>query len=393
MAELTPEQIELAAEAFITGAHDINLGLFVVASGTDAFLLGILILQVIDYWKYSYGDKWLIKTIVIVATTSTFVCSIYIAFCIFKLYVFGYGRYTQFMETTILPWSCLLDVIPSTATQLFFGLRAYRMSKNNKMVAAAITLFVLISAIGGLGTIPSYILASDASNSSGVRLKVMILMWLCGAIAADGLIMVVIMRNLLQSRSGWKSTDRTVNKLMTLLIETQIPPTICMLVFLITYLGFVDRMFLDVWAQWTQSKFYVCGLMASLNSRYFLRRAIDEGFDTPAVKKPTEVHVITETHVARSEGYVSPISPSIKSPNPFLRSPITEKSQQSLQAASYTNTTSSTYTSRRRQPLDLEADRESEQEDRDEVHKMDYLDNPSRTGLTEFENSKSVHAV
>ncbi|WVQ72659.1 hypothetical protein IAR50_002218 [Cryptococcus sp. DSM 104548] len=379
MAEITPEQFEAASKAFIDRAHNTNLGLFVVASGTDAFLLGILILQVIDYWKYSYDDKWLNKAIVIVATTSTFVCSIYIVVCIFDLYVFKFGRYSQFSETTILPWPCLLDVIPSTATQLFFGLRAYRMSKDNKIVAAAIFLFVLTSAIGGLGTIPSYILASNASNSSGIRLKVMVLMWLCGAIAADVLIMVIIMRNLLESRSGWKSTDRTVNKLMTLLIETQVPPTICMLVFMITYLGFVDRMFLDVWAQWTQGKFYVCGLMASLNSRYSLRRAIGEGFDAPTARKPAEVHVLTETHVARSDGYVSPISPSIKSPNPFH---LASAGKQGIQATPYANTTSSTYTPRRHVPLELEADGESEVEDRDEGHKMEYLDNPSKTGLT-----------
>ena len=44
--------------------------------------------------------------------------------------------------------------------------------------------------------------------------------------SSDLLITVMMFNGLIKSKSGWEHTDRVVNRLMRLIVETQLPPTI-----------------------------------------------------------------------------------------------------------------------------------------------------------------------
>ncbi|ODO05707.1 hypothetical protein I350_04767 [Cryptococcus amylolentus CBS 6273] len=346
-------------------------------------MLGVLMGQTIDYWKWSGDDRLMNKVIAVIATVSSLAASLFFIGNSFELFVYGFGTYAKFVAVNSLSWACLIDIIPSTVTQFFFAHRAWRMSHNSRALAVTAAILVLTSVGGALATIPAYQKTGGASQSAAVNVKVTILLWICGGIGVDLLVTVVILQNLIKSRTGWKTTDRTIKKLLTILVETQIPPIIIMIIFLISYIGYSGT-YLDIWPQWVQSKFYVCGLMASLNSRYFLRRALVGSESQRATQQPTVVHVLTETHVQKSESDPS----SKEGGKPFLARLATDN-----KTAPRNYPQASPFTPRRvtRPPLDIDLDADNDSldgktvtlgSDRDDGHKLDYIENASRTGLT-----------
>ncbi|KAK6909535.1 hypothetical protein I203_103555 [Kwoniella mangroviensis CBS 8507] len=56
---MTPEEIafEEATKASITLDQRLNLGTFILATATDTFLCGVMIIQSIEYWTYSKDDR------------------------------------------------------------------------------------------------------------------------------------------------------------------------------------------------------------------------------------------------------------------------------------------------------------------------------------------------
>nr|XP_019044199.1 hypothetical protein I302_07481 [Kwoniella bestiolae CBS 10118]OCF23129.1 hypothetical protein I302_07481 [Kwoniella bestiolae CBS 10118] len=202
--------------------------------------------------------------------------------------------------------------------------------------------------------------------------------WLIGALGAALLITCSIMWGLWKSKTGWKQTDRTITRLIRVMIETQIPPTLLLIVFFI-FAYACPSTYLDVYPLWLQSKFYTCSLLASLNSRYSLRRAIAHGSSSGrTTSKPPIVHVLTETYVQSDDHQGLPQKDQPK-PRYLLQ-----------------HDTFSTRKTPAQDPLDFDEislelehvpdlkgttpDTEGEMSS---SHKLDYINNESRTGLTD----------
>ncbi|OCF38364.1 hypothetical protein I317_07872 [Kwoniella heveanensis CBS 569] len=360
-----------------------------------------MFIQLSNYLTYSQEDRKFNKIIVGITTTCSAGVTIFITSCMFELFVYNFGRYTPFATTKLLAYMCLFDIATSTATQLFFAHRAYKLSRHSKILVGIIGVLVLVSICGAVGFVPLYIQSNAASEVSVRKTRIFIYLWLAAGLGADILITSVIMASLLRSRTGWKSTDKTIMKLLAIIVETQLPPTIIILVFLITFGGFAHENYLDVWPQWVQSKFYTCGLLASLNSRYSLRRAMkNDSSHGKAKTNQAVVHVLTETYIQRSEAGAgsNPSGKTQDAKKPYFSNPAANPAGPE-----------STYSPRRitrKDPLDMDDDsfelsddaqdvvghqtHELQRSETDgdgveegEVHKMDYLDNPSKTGLTE----------
>ncbi|WWC64641.1 uncharacterized protein I303_107252 [Kwoniella dejecticola CBS 10117] len=379
---------EQAAKESITAHQNINLGTFFLATATDMLLCGVMIIQLIEYWTFSRDDRKFNKTIVCVTTAGSFGATIFIMVLMFKLFVYEFGQYTPFAAMPDLTYMCIFDIIPSTFTQIFFTHRAFLLTGRSKVsyiLLGLIGSMILVSVAGAIGFPITQEIYHETQSESVLKSKIALTYcWLGGALGADVVITASIMWGLLKSRTGWKETDRAITRLLAIMVETQLPPTVLLIVFFVFVFGFPDTC-LDVYPLWVQSKFYTCGLLASLNSRYSLRRAINNSSSsgrTPS--KPPIIHVLTETYVQQSEG-ASPLSPR-NQPKPR-----------------YMTQGENTFSPRRkpvRDPLDLDDDsielediptldsvgneqRSRDAEDQDSGHKMDYLDNGSRTGLTD----------
>ncbi|WRT70283.1 uncharacterized protein IL334_007281 [Kwoniella shivajii] len=386
----SPEEIatEQAAKAVMSLHHDLNLGTFIFAAGTDALLCGIMISQFISYWTFSSDDRKFNTAIVTITTLSSFCATLFIIVLMFKLFVYNFGFYAPFASVPLLTYMSVFDIIPSTATQIFFTHRVYKLTGRSKILLGLITLLILVSLTGAIGFPITQELYHTFYKSDPVKANALLqshvtmtYLWLSGALGADVLITSSIMLSLMRSRTGWKVTDRTITKLIRVVVETQLPPTILLIVFFVLIFGYKDT-YLDIFPLWTQSKFYTCGVLASLNSRYSLRRALmnssSQGI-TPS--KPPIIHVLTETYIQHSEATTLPNDSSQAKPR-YLNDDkqFTPKRQPA------------------KDPLDLDLDLGSDLDDAsiklntlptvDEVEgdgdsqrKMDYLEHGSKTAL------------
>nr|XP_019044200.1 hypothetical protein I302_07482 [Kwoniella bestiolae CBS 10118]OCF23130.1 hypothetical protein I302_07482 [Kwoniella bestiolae CBS 10118] len=347
---MTPEEIafEEAAKASLTLNQNLNLGTFILASGTDALLCGVMVTQMMEYWTYSAHDRKFNKGCVLITTTSSLGATIFIIVLMFKLFVYDFGKYTPFAAIPDLTYMCISDIVPSTATQLFFTHRAYKLMGRSKTLGLIIIAMILVSVAGAIGFPITQEMYHKNKSEAILNSKIALTYcWLSGALGADVLITASIMWGLWKSKTGWKETDKTVKRLIRVMVETQLPPTILLIVFFIFVFGYSDY-YLDIYPLYTPSK-------------------------------PPVVHVLTETNV-QSDGQQG----------------IPHKGQAKPR---YLN--ENDHFSPRRQPakdpLELDDDsieldviptldeehRAVELEDRDSSHKMDYMDNSSRTGLTD----------
>ncbi|KAK6909524.1 hypothetical protein I203_103544 [Kwoniella mangroviensis CBS 8507] len=379
MSNLTAaEALEIAAKESVDYNHNLNLGTFIIASGTDMLLCGMMIVQLINYWTWSKGDRMFNKSIVIITSLSSFLATIFIIVLMFKLFVYHFGTYAPFASLNLLVYMSIIDIIPSVATQVCFTERAYKLCNRSKLLVGAITICLLVSIVGAVG-MPPIRAAVQSGKVDAEQKKVFMYMWLCGSLSADLMITTSIMWSLMKSKTGWKDTDDTISRLIRVMVETQLPPTLLVIFFFIVTFGF-PLLYLDIFALWVQSKFYTCGLLASLNSRYSLRRTTknDSSNHGRTNKTGPVVHVLTETYVQNGV--------------PAVSSTINHNSNQSHRPT-YTHTP---HRMVRKDPLDLDIDDDSiELEDKTpqnsnphenevhESHKLDYIDNASKTGLTD----------
>nr|XP_019044225.1 hypothetical protein I302_07508 [Kwoniella bestiolae CBS 10118]OCF23155.1 hypothetical protein I302_07508 [Kwoniella bestiolae CBS 10118] len=366
MSSMTPaEALEQAAKESVDYNHNLNLGTFIIAAGTDTLLCGVMIVQLINYWTFSKGDRMFNKSIVIITTLSGFLATIFIIVLMFRLFVYHFGSYAPFASLNLLVYMSIIDIIPSVATQIFFTERAYKLCNRSKILVGAISFCLLVSIVGAIG-LPISREAVQAGEAAPDVKKAFMYLWLCGSLAADLMISSSIMWSLFKSKTGWKETDDTITKLIRIIY------------FFIVTFGF-PMTYLDIFALWVQSKFYTCGLLASLNSRYSLRRTMKNESSSHGRTNKTGpvVHVLTETYVQNGD-------PTASTAN---------------NTQSYRPTYAHAHTPHRivrKDPLDLDMDDDSiELEDKtphgsnhtegdlDESHKLDYVDNASKTGLTD----------
>ncbi|WVF73046.1 hypothetical protein IAT40_007864 [Kwoniella sp. CBS 6097] len=308
---MTEAQItEAGAKAFVEMHHNMNLGAMMLGFIVDSMLCGVMVAQLAHYFRYSTDDRALVKSIVAISALFSVGGTCFILFLMGHFFVDGFGTYIRFLQINYSPWMAFIGIVPSAAVQTFFANRAYNLTGKSKILAGTLAILITVSLSGAIGTIPAFAKLGAASESNNV--EVFMFLWLLGGSAADVLITGFIMRALLSSRSEFHETNKTIKKLIQLVVETQLPPTLLVLGFLIVYRVSVDS-YLSFFFEWIGPKAYVCGMLASLNSRHALRRTIGSENTTSKVsdmpqhewkgssyqltERPPVVHVLTETYV------------------------------------------------------------------------------------------------
>ncbi|WVR00227.1 hypothetical protein IAU59_007369 [Kwoniella sp. CBS 9459] len=316
---LTDVQITQAAEAVFQEHQNLNLGALVFGMIVDSILCGVMLAQLSHYFTHSADDRFLVKSIVSVSAVFGLAGTAFIFFLNCHFFVGGFGTYTRFLQLNYSPWFAFLGIVPSVAVQTFFANRAYNLTSKSKILAGVLAVMIVVSLVGAIGTIPaSANMAVSSEASIRQNVEVFMFLWLLGGSSANILITGFIMKALLSTRSEYHESNRTIKRLMRLIIETQLPPTILLLCFLIVYRVSTDS-FLFYFFEWVSPKAYICGLLASLNSRHALRRTI--GSENTSSKKGSSyqlderspaVHVRTETII--QDDNVSPALPGLLSP-------------------------------------------------------------------------------
>nr|XP_019049962.1 hypothetical protein I302_00382 [Kwoniella bestiolae CBS 10118]OCF28892.1 hypothetical protein I302_00382 [Kwoniella bestiolae CBS 10118] len=302
-----------------------------------------MLAQLVKWGSYAVEDRWFIKITVGWCALFGTIASIFNLAYVHYVFVNHFGTYATFASADWSSWLGIIAPLTSAGVQVFYCDRAYKLSKNNKLLAGVIMSLIITSVIGGIGSKITSESATQAADAT--KATIFIYLYTAGAMAADFIITVSIMWCLSKSKSGFVQTDQIVNKLLAVSAETQLPPTLMAISFLIIFAykttkaaAHPDQVIIDVTSNLTgffmmvMPKTYVVGFLAVLNSRMSLRAVISSKdassqqwkHNTYQLRKRTvegNVKVTTETYIqderydpatktiARQEGYINSAIP------------------------------------------------------------------------------------
>ncbi|KAL7422287.1 hypothetical protein Q5752_002933 [Cryptotrichosporon argae] len=260
---------EKAAKALLGADPGLSFGPYIMCLFFDATMLGIMLVQFASWWSYGENDRVFVKVIVYASALLGLTMSIYSAVMEMHLFAFGFGVYAPFESVDWLGWWPLLDGIVATFVQAFYVDRAYRLNGKNPVILVFVVPLMVASFGAALGTKIKFSLLTSESQAAAIDIFVEV--WLGCSMAIDVAITSLVGWGLYKSKTGWSETDRLVKRLILLSVETQLPPTLFLLGFLIEYIINPSSM-MGVFFEVVISKVYILGFFAVLNSRYRLRR-------------------------------------------------------------------------------------------------------------------------
>ncbi|GMK56247.1 hypothetical protein CspeluHIS016_0300870 [Cutaneotrichosporon spelunceum] len=251
----------------------------------DMALCGLFTMQLITYAKFVRREKRWVLSIVVIASGLTYAISGFIVFYVHHLFVAGWGQRKPFLETNYYCMYPALDAVASSIVQGFFTYRAWRLLGRDWRI-----VFFLGALIGGsILDMPS--------------IKAPVVVWLTCVMLADIVITAGIGYGLVRWRTGWAHTDKLVDRMVRINLESQVPATLMAMSFLVIFILKPQSLLNFVW-QGIQSKFYLIGLLYTLNSRVSFVRG--------GVCRPREVGitVVVETETFESGGVRSGHAPA-----------------------------------------------------------------------------------
>ncbi|WVQ62985.1 uncharacterized protein L199_001134 [Kwoniella botswanensis] len=314
------DAVEAGLKVMLEPHRGVFLGPVMIGFIADFVLLGVMLAQLIKWGSYAVEDRWFIKIIVAWCTLFGAISSIFNLAYIHHVFVNNFGIYTTFTSADWSSWLAIIASSTSAGVQVFYCDRAYKLSGKNKILGGIISAFILTSIIGGIGSKITFG-STTTQTSDATKATILIYLYTAGAMAADFLITTSIMWSLSRSKSGFVQTDQIVNKLLAVSAETQLPPTLMAISFLIIFAykttkaaAHPDEIIIDVTSNltgffmMTMPKTYVVGFLAVLNSRMSLRAVMtskdassqQRKANTYQLKKRTaegNVKVTTETYV------------------------------------------------------------------------------------------------
>ncbi|KAL7418295.1 hypothetical protein Q5752_006751 [Cryptotrichosporon argae] len=270
----TAAAYEAAAQIALSGNKGLSFGPFLIGMLIDSILCGVVVHQFIRWYTFAHEDRLFIRGIVFLVLVESIILSGYSCAYICHLFVFNFGRYSQFEQTDWLGWFPLIDVCIIAPVQAFYADRAWRLNKQNPFVLGVTALLIVVGFAGGLGTKIAFSLLTSATQVSGI--KTFVYLWLAGTLAADVAITSAVLHGLYRSRTGWGHTDKLITRLLAVTLESQLLPALIAAAFLIEYRIQADS-FIGAFFELIQSKIYVVGLLAVLNSRFGLRADLSGG--------------------------------------------------------------------------------------------------------------------
>ncbi|WWC70836.1 uncharacterized protein I206_104788 [Kwoniella pini CBS 10737] len=264
------EQVEAIAKMAFGDDVGWHIGPFLLSVIFDGILLGVISQQYMTWWTYSRLTERKINVYVthflVTAAVAYTACEISYAL---HNFVYNFGKFRVFLEIRYPQVFPILGWITSAPIQLFYTERTFRLNGNNWLLC--ILLMGLILGTFGMTVWVLVFCQTLSSELQALLIVRQVQAWQCLTLATDSIITISIAWGLYRSRTGWSKTDALVKRLMIITLETQLGPTILMLAFVIEF-AISPPTTLGIFFEQLIPKFYLVGFLATLNSRYNLRR-------------------------------------------------------------------------------------------------------------------------
>ncbi|WVW84747.1 hypothetical protein I302_106782 [Kwoniella bestiolae CBS 10118] len=270
MSAQSNEEIEMMAAAVLGTDKGWNLGPYLMACVYDAILFGVFTQQYIDWWRYSEATerrviKWTTHWIMFASVVWTGAVIWYTM----RIFVYYFGQYIAFTFVDIaLAWP-LIGVTMVAPVQAFYAFRAYKL--NGERIYILMTFLALIASEVAIVVVITIKASPLQSILEAAKINDVVRAWQVVSLTTDLLMTCTLAWGLWRSRTGWSHTDALIKKLLLITIETQLAPTCVMLAFVISW-SFNPASTLGLFFDLAIPKAYTIGYLATLNSRYALRR-------------------------------------------------------------------------------------------------------------------------
>ncbi|KAI0648505.1 hypothetical protein C8Q79DRAFT_1008821 [Trametes meyenii] len=268
------------------------IGPMLVSLTLEALQTGIVINQSLTFWERAERERNVVRGLVSFVTIVAFLQTSLRFYAGWRVFVEGFGNW---IASVLFIWA---DKIQSTTTvlmaapvQVFLIWRCWTLFNRSFTVLVGLLTLVLAQLVSSVvvtiqtfqahfGVVP------EAEVEAGPLPKVpisptFVLSLTCSAVLdvlVTGILLVFLTRS---KQSVTSSRFRRILKRLTVLIwEAALPPCICAVLTVITYVTLVDICYWDLTFQAILGKLYVISLFVTLNGRADLQDGPRPGFST-----------------------------------------------------------------------------------------------------------------
>ncbi|KAH9838039.1 uncharacterized protein C8Q71DRAFT_574976 [Rhodofomes roseus] len=187
----------------------------------DWALLGVLNVQVYLYHVNVSCDPLFLQILVYVVFILEWLQSINLTSMAWQVFVVDYGQGDALSTIHVgwMPLPILCSVI-SLITQLFFAWRICMLSKSTRIVSGIILLALVQTVCGFLVGIKLKDGSASSQFLSSKATLIVTSLWMAGSAFVDILIAVVMTILMIKRKTGIAATDRIINKIIRLVVET-----------------------------------------------------------------------------------------------------------------------------------------------------------------------------
>ncbi|KAG7450033.1 uncharacterized protein BT62DRAFT_620642 [Guyanagaster necrorhizus] len=227
-------------------------------------LYGIMLLQCFSFWTHFSKDRVWLKCYVGLLLFTDTLSTIFAMWWIYNLLVNNFENLTAFANADwLLAADPPLVGITGTFCQLFFAWRIKVLTGKLWLTAIVVTLSIIsgLSAIGSGIAVSWVVKLADFTKFESIGC-----LWLATTAAVDILITVIMSLNLNQRRTGFRATDKMLNKIVRATVANGLLTTVFAIVELSLYVG-KPNTGLHIGFSFVLPKLYCNSVLSSLNAR------------------------------------------------------------------------------------------------------------------------------
>ncbi|KAI0333077.1 hypothetical protein GY45DRAFT_1245417 [Cubamyces sp. BRFM 1775] len=289
------------------------IGPQLVSLALEAVLTGIVINQSLTFWERAERERAVVRTLVSFVTIVAFFQSGVRFYAAWRLFVEDFGNW---ISSVLFVWA---DKIQSTTTVLmaapvqgFLIWRCWTLFNRNRFVLVSLLALLLAQLVSSIivtvqtfqihfGVVP------QAEVEAGPLPKVPVPAQLMSPPVLDVLVTGILLAFLARSKQHVTSSRfrRILRRLTVMIWEAALPPCVCAVMTVLTYLTLVNKNYWDLTFQAILGKLYVISLFVTLNGRADLQDGPAPGFSTNhlsnlgwALSTPIRVDVRTNDPVS-----------------------------------------------------------------------------------------------
>ncbi|KAM5542063.1 hypothetical protein V8D89_004373 [Ganoderma adspersum] len=267
----------------------LYIGPALVSLTLESIQTGIVINQSLTFWERAERELGVVRAVVSFVTSIAFIQTSFSFYTSWRTFVENFGNWYSSVDFV---WA---DKIQSTLTvsmaapvQAFLIWRCWTLINRNRYVLATLLLLLLTSTIAGITvTVETFqshfgIVQVNEGPLPKVPINITFVLSLTSSALLDVLVTGILLTYLARSKQHVTSSRfrRIMRRLTVLIWEAALPPCICAILTVVTYLTLVNENYWDLTFQAILGKLYVISLFVTLNGRADLQGGPMTGFST-----------------------------------------------------------------------------------------------------------------